>query len=56
MQGVNLPVAPVGQEAIFRKVYLELGLSEEDIEGYFTGPAYLANVDTMVLLHPPLSL
>ena len=35
MQGVNLPVAPVGQEAIFRKVYLSMGLSETDIEACF---------------------
>ena len=42
MQGVNLPVAPVGQEAIFRKVYLSLGMAEADIEAYFTGPAFLA--------------
>ena len=42
LQGVNLPVAPVGQEAIFRKVYLSLGLSESEIESYFTGPAFLA--------------
>ena len=41
VQGINLPVAPVGQEAIFRKVYLELGLTEREIEAFFPGPAYL---------------
>lgn len=42
LNGINLPLASVGQEAIWIKVFYELGLSIQEIEDYLTGPAFLA--------------
>ncbi|CAG5128828.1 unnamed protein product [Candidula unifasciata] len=42
LHGINLPLAFVGQEAIFQKVFLTLGLTQADLDEYFTGPAFLA--------------
>ncbi|XP_072502624.1 alpha-N-acetylglucosaminidase-like isoform X2 [Notamacropus eugenii] len=42
LNGINLALAPVGQEAVWRRVYLTLGLNETEIDDYFTGPAFLA--------------
>ncbi len=41
LHGVDMPLALVAQEAISRRVFLELGLTEEEIAAYFTGPAHL---------------
>lgn len=41
LNGVNLPLATTGQEAIWYNVWSELGLSDEEIRSYFTGPAHL---------------
>jgi alpha-N-acetylglucosaminidase len=50
LNGVNMPLAITGQEAIWQKVWKEFGLSDEQIRSYFTGPAHLpwhrmANID-----------
>lgn len=50
LNGVNLPLAITGQEKIWLNVWKKFGLSEEEIRGFFTGPAYLpwhrmANID-----------
>lgn len=50
LNGVNLPLAITGQEAVWQMVWREFGLSDEQIRGYFTGPAHLpwhrmANID-----------
>lgn len=37
-----MALASIGQEALWRDLYLELGLSRRDLDSYFTGPAYLA--------------
>ncbi|XP_068923752.1 alpha-N-acetylglucosaminidase-like [Petaurus breviceps papuanus] len=42
LNGINLALAAVGQEAVWRRVYLTLGLNETEINEYFTGPAFLA--------------
>ncbi|XP_037349611.1 alpha-N-acetylglucosaminidase [Talpa occidentalis] len=42
LNGINLALAWNGQEAIWRRVYLALGLSHSEIDEYFTGPAFLA--------------
>ncbi|BFY99942.1 hypothetical protein BsWGS_02982 [Bradybaena similaris] len=42
LHGINLPLAFVGQEAIFQKVYLTLGISQAELDEYFSGPAFLA--------------
>ncbi|MDR3689362.1 MAG: alpha-N-acetylglucosaminidase [Fimbriimonas sp.] len=39
--GINMPLALVGQEAIWLRVFHELGLSDEEIDLHFTGPAFL---------------
>jgi len=41
LHGINMPVALEGQEAIWQKVYLGLGLSQKDLDEYFSGPAFL---------------
>lgn len=41
LQGVNLPLALQGQEAVYRDVYRDFGLSDEMIWSYFAGPAFL---------------
>lgn len=42
LNGVNMPLAITGQESIWLKVWKKLGLEEDDIKSYFTGPAHLA--------------
>ncbi|XP_023665054.2 alpha-N-acetylglucosaminidase isoform X1 [Paramormyrops kingsleyae] len=42
LNGVNLPLAFTGQEALWQEVYLGLGLNQTDIDSFFTGPAFLA--------------
>lgn len=41
MNGINLPLAITGQEAVWYEVWKEMGLTDEEIRGYFTGPAHL---------------
>lgn len=41
LNGVNLPLATTGQEAIWYNVWSKLGLSDDEIRNYFTGPAHL---------------
>lgn len=41
LNGVNLPLAITGQESVWYKVWSQLGLTDEEIRGYFTGPAHL---------------
>ncbi|KAK3591261.1 hypothetical protein CHS0354_010626 [Potamilus streckersoni] len=42
MNGINLPLAFTGQEAIFQRVYMKLGFTKEDLEAHFGGAAFLA--------------
>lgn len=41
MNGINMPLATTGQEAIWYNVWRHLGMTDEDIRAYFTGPAHL---------------
>lgn len=41
LNGINMPLAITGQEAIWYEVWKEYGLSDEQIRNYFTGPAHL---------------
>ena len=41
LNGINLPLAITGQESIWYQVWTELGLSDEEVRNYFTGPAHL---------------
>ena len=42
LNGVNMPLANTGQEAVWQKVWRRHGLSDGQIRSYFTGPAHLA--------------
>ena len=42
MNGINLPLAFNGQEAIWQKVYLKMGFTQKDLDMHFGGPAFLA--------------
>lgn len=41
LNGVTMPLSITGQEAVWYKVWRKLGLSDQQIRSYFTGPAYL---------------
>ena len=41
LNGINMPLSITGEEAIWYKVWKQLGLSDQQIRAYFTGPAYL---------------
>ncbi|HEY0432672.1 MAG TPA: alpha-N-acetylglucosaminidase [Chitinophagaceae bacterium] len=50
LNGVNLPLAITGQEYVWYQVWKKFGLTDNEIRGFFTGPAYLpwhrmANID-----------
>lgn len=50
LNGVNMPLAITGQESVWYKVWQKMGLTDEEIRSYFTGPTYLpwhrmANID-----------
>lgn len=42
LNGINMPLAPMGQELIWQRVYKRYGLTEKDLEDFFVGPAYNA--------------
>lgn len=41
LNGVNMPLAITGQEAIWLKVWTDLGIPADSVRAYFTGPAHL---------------
>jgi alpha-N-acetylglucosaminidase len=40
MNGINLPLAITGQEEIWYEVYMDLGLTDAQIDAFIPGPAY----------------
>lgn len=42
LHGINMPLAITGQEYIWYEVYKALGFSDEDLDAFFSGPAYFA--------------
>ncbi len=40
MNGINMPLAVTGQNTVWQKVYRRLGFTDEDLESFFSGPAY----------------
>lgn len=42
LHGVDLPLAAVGDECVWRNFLLRLGYTEEEVAGIIAGPAYLA--------------
>ena len=41
LNGINLPLAITGQESIWYQIWTEMGLTDEEVRNYFTGPAHL---------------
>ena len=41
LHGVNMEFAPVGGEAIWQRVWRQFGISQADLNNFFTGPAFL---------------
>ena len=41
LHGINMPLALVGYEAILARVWKKMGLTDEEINNYFVGPAHL---------------
>jgi alpha-N-acetylglucosaminidase len=41
LNGINMPLAITGHEAVWYRVFKELGLKEKQVADFFTGPAYL---------------
>ena len=41
LNGVNMPLAITGQEAVWQKVWKKYGMTDDQIRSYFTGPAHL---------------
>ncbi|XP_022135500.1 alpha-N-acetylglucosaminidase-like [Momordica charantia] len=42
LQGINMPLAFTGQEAIWQKVFQKFNISNTDLDDFFGGPAFLA--------------
>ena len=50
LNGINMPLAITGQNAIWSRVYKDLGFTDKDLESFFSGPAYfnwfyMGNID-----------
>lgn len=41
LHGIDMPLALVGYEAIIARVWMKMGLTDEEINSYFVGPAHL---------------
>ncbi|MCX6232566.1 MAG: alpha-N-acetylglucosaminidase C-terminal domain-containing protein [Bacteroidetes bacterium] len=41
LHGINMPIAMIGQEAIWQKVWKSYGISDAELDAYYTGPAFL---------------
>ena len=51
LNGITMPLAITGQEAVWYEVWKEFGMTDEEIRSYFSGPAHLpwhrmANLDS----------
>ncbi|KAJ2941166.1 hypothetical protein O0L34_g10400 [Tuta absoluta] len=42
LNGINLALAPASEEAAWSRVYKKIGMTEDEIEAHFTGPAFLS--------------
>ncbi|WP_299228934.1 alpha-N-acetylglucosaminidase [uncultured Bacteroides sp.] len=42
LHGINLPLAAVGQECVWRNMLLKLGYTSEEVNKFIAGPAFLA--------------
>ncbi len=41
LHGISMPLAMTGQEAVWRNVWRSMGLPDQELDQYFTGPAFL---------------
>ncbi len=41
LHGINMPLAMVGEEAIWQRVWKSMGITDAELSDYFTGPAFL---------------
>ena len=41
LHGINMPLASVAAEAVAKRVWMKLGLTSDEADAFFTGPAYL---------------
>jgi alpha-N-acetylglucosaminidase len=42
LNGINMPLAITGEEAIWRDVYKGMGFTDADLDSFFSGPAYFS--------------
>ncbi|MEQ8473690.1 MAG: alpha-N-acetylglucosaminidase [Marinoscillum sp.] len=42
LHGINMPLAITGQEYVWHELYKSYGFSDEDLEAFFSGPAYFS--------------
>ncbi len=42
LNGINMPLALTGEEAIWQEVYHTMGFSDQELETFFTGPSYFS--------------
>jgi len=42
LNGINMPLALTGQNAVWRRVYKSMGFTDKDLEKFFSGPAYFS--------------
>lgn len=42
LNGINMPLALTGAEAIWQKVYVDLGFTSDELKSFFSGPAFFA--------------
>ena len=50
LNGINMPLAITGEEAVWQEVYHDMGLTNEELKNFFVGPAYfgwgwMGNID-----------
>ena len=42
LNGINMPLALTGQEAIWQEVYLDMGFTQKELDGFFSAPTHFA--------------
>jgi alpha-N-acetylglucosaminidase len=42
LNGINMPLALTGEEAIWQDVYRKMSFTDKELESFFTGPAYFS--------------
>jgi alpha-N-acetylglucosaminidase len=42
LNGINMPLALTGEEAIWQRVYTKMGFTQTQLDDYFSGPAYFS--------------